>query len=366
MRAVSDTFKAAVAQAHTNAVLVEVLVNGVAVEPAITSVTAGTVTLDQNAQARGRMDLTMIDDGTMDLVPLVSSDRLAPYGNELRVSRGIAYPNGTSERVALGVFRIDDVDVSDAPVIHITGQDRSARITDARFENPTEVTQGTNVATQILSLAQVAFPDVAYDFVSTPHTTGHMIAQEGEDRWQLCQDFATNAGLRLYFNGDGVLVLVPESTGAPVADLVEGTNGVLLAAGRRWSRTGSYNVFIVTGENTGEILPVRATASDTDPLSPTYASGPFGRVPKFMQSQFIVTTAQAQDAANAMLARGLGTTQSLSLGTLVLPYLEPGDVVRVTRERTGISAESHVLDAVTIPLGADQSMTATTRATTVI
>lgn len=365
---VTARFAAEVAQSHHMLVSVEVLQNGVAVGNPLTTVTAGNVTLDATAQVRGRLDVTIVDDGSLGLVPSSAADLLAPYGNELRVRRGVRYSDGTTEYASLGVFRIDEPNVSDAAgslTIQIAGQDRAARIADAKFEDPADIAAGINVATQILNLIQAVYPDVTTSFVTTPYVTAHMTVEEGADRWDLCQQFAVNAGLRLYFNGDGTLILANAAPGSPVATMAEGAGGLLLDAARNWTRQGAYNRWIVTGENTGVGTPVRGVATDDDATSPTYYSGPFGRVPKFTQSQFVTTTAQAIDAAEAMKARELGTTQSVNFGSVVLPHLEPGDVVLVTRERVGITAENHVLDVMTVPLTADGAMTATTRATLV-
>lgn len=366
MRPVTDRFVTAISQSHQMALLVEVLRNGDVVA-IIDSVTAGTVTLDSTAQIRGRLDLTIVDDGTLGLIPRLAADPLAPYGNELRVSRGINYPDGTSELVALGVFRINDTDVTDGPdvlTIQITGQDRSARIADGRFESPADITQGVNVGTQIQTLVSAVYPDVTFNFAPTPHLTGHMTIEEGTDRWEVCQHFATNAAMQLYFDGDGTLVLAPDAGGTAVLALAEGADGLLLSSTRRWTRQGAYNRVVATGENTGVGTPVRGVATDTNPLSPTYYYGSFGQVPRFFVSQFFNTSQQAQDTAEAMLLREMGTTQSVNFGSLVLPHLEPTDIVQITRVRAGIS-EDHVIDSLTIPLTADQAMTGATRATQV-
>lgn len=367
MRAVSGRFASAVVESHRLAVSLGVLSAGVALGDPITSVTAGSVTLDAKAAVRGRLDATVVDDGSLGLVPTSSSDALAPYGNEVQVNRGVQFADGATELVPLGVFRINDVVVDDSAgslSVQIAGMDRSARIADARFEEPLDIAQGVNVATQILALVQAAYPEVTYDFATTAHVTGHMTVEEGSDRWDLCQQFASNAGLVLYFDGTGTLVLRVEAQGDAVASLVEGPGGVLLGAGRRWTREGAFNRVIATGENTGLAAPVRAVATDLNALSPTYYFGPFGQVPRFFQSQFITTTVQAQDAANAMLARELGTTESVNFGSLVLPHLELGDVVRITRPRAGID-EDHVIDSLTVPLAADGAMAGATRATQV-
>jgi Domain of unknown function (DUF5047) len=331
----------------------------------------GTVNLDARAATRGRLDLTLIDDGTVGLVPMVATDPLAPYGTELQVSRGIRYPDSTVELVSLGVFRIDDSDINETAggaEIKITGLDRSARIIDARFAEPYQIAAGTNYGTAILSLIQDAYPDVPYnasDFTSVSDVTPQLIAEEGDDRWALAQSMATSLGRDLYFDGDGTLRLVPSSivgSTAPVADLVEGDGGVLVGVGRRWSRQGAYNAWIVTGENTGEDLPIpRGVAIDNNPASPTYYYGAFGQVPGFYSSQLITSDAQAQDAAVAMLAKQLGTTQSVSFGSIVNPALEPGDVAQIRRRLLGID-EAHVIDTLSVPLSAAGAMAGTTRA----
>lgn len=371
MRSVSDQFlSTALYASHELVVRVEVLSSDVVVAT-LDTVLAGDVTLDATAAVRGRVDLVIVDDGSLGLVPTTPRDLLAPYGNELRVYRGLRYPSGLEELVSLGIFRIDETAIDDTAAgmqIAIAGQDRACRVIDARFEEPFEIEQGTPVGAAIdeaLGLTGFAIDHSTPDAVapSTTTDTPYLIAEEGADRWQFCLDIARGAGLTLYFNGDGDLVLdTIARTGAPIATLAEGEDGVLVSAGRRWDRSGSFNAVIATGENTGEILPARGVAYDLDPASPTYYYGPFGQVPRFYQSSFLVTDAQAQSAAESLLAKELGTTQRVSFGTFVNPALEPNDIVTITRERAGLSAETHIIDQITLPLTPDGVMTGTTRA----
>lgn len=365
MRPRTARFAASITRSHTLAVQVQILDQGQPVGDPLTTITAGTVTLDAKAQVRGRADLTLIDDGSLDLVPTSPTDRLAPYGHEMRVSRGIRYPDGLIELVPLIVARIDTVEIEDVAgnlTIQITGQDRSVRIADARFEEPYNIAADTNIATAILDLVQAVYPTVQTRFAVTELTTPKLIAEEQGDRWALCQKIATAAGMRLYFDGDGVLVLTPEAIGEAVVTIAEGEDGVLLQAGRSMSRQGIYNVWVVSGENTGEAAAARAVVEDDNPLSPTYVHGRFGRTPRFYVSPFIRTDAQAQGAGEAFRARESGRTQGVRFGSLVLPHLEPGDVAQVTRLRAGVN-ETNVLDTLTFPLAADGVMTGATRAT---
>jgi len=363
MKSVSGTFTASVLESHRLAVRCEVLTDGVVTSTI--DIVDGTITLDSRADVRGRCDITIADDGTLGLIPTSPTSTLAPYGNELRISRGIQYTDALAERVPLGVFRIQDTTVEDTGSelrVQITGQDRAARIIDARFEEPYQVASGTNYATAILNVLKAAWPGIPTSFMTTTRTTPALFAEEGADRWAFAQQMAASIAADLYFDGDGTCVLAPiVSGGIPVTTLTEGTAGVLVSAGRSWSREGAFNRVVARGEQTGNGTPVRGVATDANPLSPTYYFGTFGKVPRFYQSPFITTTAQASDAAAAILARELGTTQQVQFGSLVLPHLEPDDVVRITRARAGIN-EDHILDQVTIPLSAAGTMSGTTRA----
>lgn len=367
MRPASAAFAAAIRQPHQLATLIEILDNGAVSGDPITAAVEGTVTLDATAQVRGRLALTIADDGTLGLIPTAATSALAPYGNEIRVSRGITYPDGSTELVSLGVYRIDDIDTKDTGgslTATISGMDRAARIIDARFEEPYQVASGTNYATAIEDVLQAAWPDIPTDFITTTRTTPQLIAEEGADRWEFATSMATSLGMTLYFDGDGTCVLRPATTSSTGIELAEGEHGVLLEADRRWTRQGAFNRVIATGENTGEAAPVRGVATDDNPLSPTYYYGEFGKVPRFYSSPFITTADQAEDAAAAILARELGTTQQANFGTIVDPRLEPGDIVQVTRARLGID-ELNEIDQLTIPLSAEGSMTGRTRATQV-
>ncbi|HTE61633.1 MAG TPA: DUF5047 domain-containing protein [Solirubrobacteraceae bacterium] len=363
MRTVTSAFETAVQASNKLATSAEII-DGAGDETTV-EIIDGTVTLDQQAAVRGRCDVTIVDDGTLGLVPDSASSLLAPYGNEIRLSRGVTYPDGTTELVSLGVFRIQDAEVTDDPggmQIRLSGLDRAQRFIDARFEEPYQVTAGTNYATAIEDVLQAAWPDVTTDFTTTALTTPQLIAEEGADRWAFAQEMAKAISMSLYFDGDGTCVLVPDTVSDPVATLAEGEDGVLLTAGRRWTREGTFNRVIATGENTGETAPARGIATDDNSLSPTYYFGPFGKVPRFYASPFLTTDAQAAAAALSILNKELGTTEQVNFGTLVLSYLEPGDVVRITRDRAGISEEDHIVDALTVPLAATGSMTGATRA----
>lgn len=366
MRPVTQAFTDALGTSHQIAVEVKV----VQTDETLDGLVDGNVTLDGTSAVRGAVDLTFIDDGSLDLIPTKPTDTLAPYGNELQVSRGITYADGTKELVSLGVFRIESVEVQDTGTgtqIRVAGLDRATIVSDAKFDLPGEVTPGTDAASAILSIVQGGYELATDDrFEDIQFPLPRVAYAEGDDRWDFAQQLASRSGAELYFDGDGELVLVqvPDITGTPVAEIAEGTNGVLLAISRRWTREDSFNRVIVTGESMNQDPAFRGDVYDNDDTSPTYYFGPFGKVLRFERSDLVGSVAQAEAAALGILNKQLGTFSELEFGAIVQPHLEPGDIVLVERDQLGI-AENHIIDSLTIPLTAQGDMSANTRGQTI-
>lgn len=359
MKAVTEAFEREISGSHLIAVRATVLPS----ETVLETVVEGSVNLDANATTRGSLDLTVVDDGT--LIPETPADLLAPYGNEIQIERGVTYADGSVEMVSLGIFRIETVEVSDTGVaadIRISGLDRSVRIIDAIFEVPGQVNAGTTVTDAITSVVEDADIDVRMAFETVEYLLPKLTWEEGGDRWEFLQKIAELSGTELYFDGNGILVLrtIPSPNDKPAISVSEGEGGVLLSATRRWTREKAANRVIVTGEALKNSAVPRGVATDENGSSPTYFWGPFGKVIKFEKSSIVGSAAQAEAAAQGILDKTLGTFSELSLGVIVNPALEPGDVVRVYREKLGID-ESHVLDSLSIPLTVEGAMAAKTR-----
>lgn len=370
MRTRSERFDQTIASSHEATFRVAVLEPGNAAEVMVLDdIIGGSVTLDQTAAVRGRCDINL--PLTDELLPTTPQHPLAPYGNEVRVSRGITYTDGTEELISLGIFRIQSVEVEDSAetgTIRISGLDRAQRVSDAKFQDPFSTLGSEQVEDVIEDVVNDVYPDVQTDFLAPVHTLTPVAVEEASDRWEFAQELARSIGAELYFDGDGVLVLrtIQEpGQGSAVATLAEGDSGVLLDTALTWNREDTYNRVVVTGENTETDETYRGEAINDNPASPTYYYGTFGQVPLWYSSPLVGSDAQAQQAAEGLLAREVGTAKTVSCGTIVNPALEPGDSVRITRERSGID-EDHLIDSMTIPLSADQPMTLETRATEVL
>lgn len=351
---------AATALSHVSVSSVDVYRAGVLVAEAL-PVTGGSVAVNAGAAVRRRCTLTVVDD-TGTLTPAAPTDALAPYGNELVVWRGVE-----GNLAQLGVFRIEAARVADTGAsltVDLTGFDRAGTVQEARFEDAYTVASGTNYATAIEALVEDRYPGLSYSFVSTSRTTPLLVFEEGADPWEAAQSMAAAIGMDLFFDQTGTCVLRPEPdpvAASVAATFVEGEASVVVAVENNLTAKPAYNKFIVTGEPVDASSPVRAEALDNNPASPTYYYGPFGKRPRFYRSQFITTTAQAQETADAFLLRELGGSEQVTFTAIPNAALDAGDVVQVVRERIGVDTVA-VVDELTIPLAVDALMNVTTRA----
>ncbi len=356
-------FEEAVRKSHTLMTKVEVLSGGAVIgtiEPI-----EGSVTLDATAEFRGSFSCTVVDDGTLGLIPIDGNSLLMPYGNELRVWRGILMSDGSVQGVSLGVFRIESAtteDSLDGLHIQVEASDRASRVADAVFEADT--TQGgqdpgdPTAAEVIKNLISPLVPEaqfIGFDDLSD-YKIPAVAVNRGDDPWALATGIAIALGGELYFDGDGDCVLrkAPSSAGEPKVVVSEGE--VLMRAAKDNTRDGVYNRVIVVADD-ANIDPGIAT----DTTSPTAYDTRFGRVPYIVEiGQFITTPEQAQDAAQGILQAFMGARVQIDFDMLPDPRLVPSDVVRVVRGRMGIN-ESYVIDSITYPLGPDGITTAATR-----
>lgn len=113
MYPVSDRFLKALADSHTPITQVTLFRTDGMVEHL--EHTGGSVSVDRSSQARRTCTVTLADTS---LIPRTPADKLATYGAQLRLARGVQYSDGSTELVPLGVFRVDEVagDVDEGPV----------------------------------------------------------------------------------------------------------------------------------------------------------------------------------------------------------------------------------------------------------
>jgi hypothetical protein len=358
----SDAFDAAIIDSHNPRVVADLLFGGDVVVADL-PIIGGNVQVDGSAAIRRRCNLTLVDDdGT--LTPNDSSDALSPYGREVRIRRGVQLLDGSLEYVPVGTFRISTVDVNDAGndrKLTIAGFDRARSISRARFESPYVIAAGTNYATAIRDLLISRLPNIQTSFISTAATTPLLVIDQGADPWETAQTMAIAIGCELFFDPSGVCVLkVPTDPSTTTVDwnYGRGQKATVIAITNSLSDEPGYNGVVVDGEPPNAD-PVHEVVYDRNPLSPTNADGPYGKVPIFYKSQFITTSAQAIDAANSLLLAKRGGTEQVKFTAIPHPAHEVNDLVHVDDDKIGVN-DSYVLESFTMPLDLGV-MQATTR-----
>lgn len=331
------------------------------VDPVGTSVDliAGGVTLSASADIRGNADVLVPGN---DAWPLLNSDLLTPYGNEVFIRRGIDFGNGTVEWVSFGYFRIDSVSQTrdeDYPIA-LTCYDRMIGIIEARLLTPVQFNAGISLDTIVSTLVLEVYPDATIEWdddTGDTLITRSQIAEE--NRFGFLQELVTSYGKIMYFDYRGIFVIrdVPTDT-APVFNIDSGAGGVLIELNRARTREGVYNAVVVNGEGADTEQPIFAVVVDSDPNSPTNYNGRFGKVPRFYTSTFITTNDQAAATANSMLRRTIGLPYSVDFKAVVNSALEPYDPVGIITSR---NRELHVLDTIEFPLDAETSMSSSTK-----
>jgi hypothetical protein len=343
---VSDRFLARLAESHTVATTVELfLTDGRVLD---LEHTGGSVTVDRSQAIRRTCTVTLADPS---LIPRTPADQLATYGAQLRISRGVEYGDGTSELVPLGLFRLDSVDgdISEGPVT-LQGKSLEVVVQDDKFT--TAYTATGTVVGAVTALIQRSVPgaDVVSTITDTP--IGSRTFDVEADPWAGAQEIAAAAGAEVYANADGTFIVatLPDLLTATPVWAVEATEGgVYVSGSRAMSSDGVYNGVLAKGENTADnVPPVSYLATDTDPNSPTYWGGPFGRRPLFYSSSTLTTVNACAAAANLKLAAARAPNASGDFSSLPNPALEPGDVLRVTHPDG--SRELHQVASFTVPL----------------
>lgn len=361
MKARTSRWDSAVVDSHEVIVECDCLLAGQIVASDLALIDGG-VQLDRQAAIRGRLSATLVEPLRL---PDTSSDVLGPGGYELSVRRGIRYRDGVEEWMSLGVYPIQTSSLDHGLLTKISALDRAQIVADARLEADYVITAGTNYATAISALLLDGVPWLTIAFPSTSYSTPSLTFPAQTDRWSAAQSMAKSIGCELYFDGLGRCVMTSEpdpSTAQPVWTIAEGERGTLTALTIDRDRSYAYNRVIAYSVNTSGAAVYRGVATDSEPTSPTYYFGPFGRKPRFFASEFIASDAQAQSAAQSILNANLGIARSVSLDAVPNPALEPGDAITVTRSAMGVADEVHLIDTLSVDLSAAGRMSLTSRA----
>lgn len=296
-----------------------------------------------------------------ELYPASPTDLLAPFGNEIRAFRGVRLGDGSTTYtwpVFRGRIRTARQYATGNTTIMCT--DRAADVVDHGFVSP-QNSQTTNTLIQEFQRLVIdALPDASFGVSDVMPLPVQALTWEF-NRGAALDEMADAAG-GVWFclaNGDFVMRRFPwTQPGLPVVELSSQPGGTVNYWEAFRDRGSIYNAVTVTGERLDGGLPVFATASDINPVNPTYINGGFGVRSLLERLQTVSSAGAAIGAAQERLAVSLAPVESFELRCVADASLELGDIVLLNidgREAT------QVVSALSMPLGVDGDMFVSTR-----
>lgn len=337
------------------------------------NISEGSVSVNSSSAVRRTCEVTVVTGReSANLVPDNDFDLLTPFGNELRLYRGVQYEDGTEEYVPLGVFVITEVgiqDTNEGVVIKLAGEDRSIRIARAKWTEPYQLPNGS-LESALTDLLKNRYPDAQLSFPTTNVSVNQVIlgSENSNDPWKDAVEIAELVGFDLFFDQNGVVQMkqFPTLDGSVVAALfVEGFGTTITSLDRTISTKETFNGVIYTIEGSDVVLPIRVEAWDEDTSSPTYRFGVFGEVPIFVETSLLATEAEAIRAAYSILNIYIGKQEQIAFNSLVDPSLDVQDVIYIKSSGAKID-RLVIIDSLDIPLNPQNEMSANARTVRIV
>jgi hypothetical protein len=309
--------------------------------------------LTQDNRRNGRWDGRLQFVGN-DLLPTRPSDILTPFGTIITVDLGLELLDGSVSTVPCGVYEISSAGTSvsaGSRTVDVGLSDISGEVERYRFESPLTIPAGTDLGTMVntvISNRTGINPGVGLvgAVLGAPRVFG---VDSGTAPWSELLDVLAGFSRTAWYDRVGDIQI-----GVTTADADSAYPLSSLATLSADFDTRPPNVVVARGEPQDGAAPVQAVAMDTDPSSPTYAgtgpgTSPYGRVTYFYSSPLLATEAQAQSAANTILAANVGAGATYQLTVPYDPTITAGDVV-------ALGGATLAVDAITINLTGDTSL----------
>lgn len=329
----------------------------------------GDVTLSATADIKGSASIT---------VPGDYWDQLQPYGAELFLERGVDFGDGTRELVPLGYFRISRISQDRSPYgpVQVDADDRTAQLQQTRVVYPYQIPVGTTHRQLFAALVNgsatgtptygmyvgrpvtIQWGLAGYDPDTTKIDTGAVVDDSAYD---FLAKLVAEKGAVIRFLETGEMSIErrdPDITAPADFTLREGKTGTLVQASRSVNRDGVFNVVRAIGSDPKSPTGYRL-AYITDPTSPIRWNGPFGPSVRYYASPVLTTSAEADQAAETILARATGLPTELALWAVPDPSIRPLDITTAIVGQ--LAPANHVVDEVTIPLAGPDSVQVKTR-----
>lgn len=270
----------------------------------------------------------------------------------------------------VGEFMIDRIVQPNRPrELQITCRDYTKKCMLSKFAMATQFAAGQTLEALIAAISGNA-GIVKKILPVTGIIVGQVFAfDRGTSRWDAMKQMCTAYNYEIYFDATGYLVIRPfrdPTTTPPVLYIETGKQGQVASYSKSTSDTSLFNHILVSGESSDSTtVPVYAEAINTDPNSNTSVAKIGDRYFEYT-SAFITTTAQAQALANTYLSIYSLEEFELDFETLLLPWLEVGDIIGwIDPNPAPGDPSTFLLSSLNFPLGLG-TMSSVAKRTTIV
>lgn len=243
----------------------------------------------------------------------------------------------------IGEFLIDKIDWQTFPgKVQLTGRDFTKKALGSKITDPSGVgfVAGTSIELIVSAVASNAgltkqrlkFREDTATGDSLSLEEDYVAAQE-TSRWKIIKDICTQYGYELFMSSDGYLTSRPfiDPTLGPIAyEFYPGQGGNLISLKKSTDDSLIVNKVVVTGSiPKNGILPFYGEASNVEPSSPT-AVQLIGERPQFLKGNNYTSNKHCRNTAVRFLKIGALEPFNMELDALTQPWLEAGEIARVT------------------------------------
>lgn len=308
----------------------------------------GVVTVDRDRDERRSCDFLL---DNVDRALKNDPDNGFWYDKVLKAFWGIRYFDYEQARwrrweTPIGEFLMDRIDENRFPnAVKVTGRDFTKKCIVTKLAHTMAFPQGVSVEDVVRALAANAGISKFALPITGQAYTQDLVFTRGTARWEVMKKLADLIGHEIYFRPDGYLTMriYPDPTLSPVSwSFSSDAGGSLVEYSKSSNDSRIYNHVIVTGATLGaepEALAgavtgssvsevVFAEAMNTDPGSPTNIERLGDRVLPY-ESEYFTSVTQAQEYADTMLRIAALQEYEMSFTSLVIPWLEAGDIIHI-------------------------------------
>lgn len=284
---------------------------------------------------------------------------VSPLGARVLIRTGI----GSLGMVPVFEGRIDSVPDDQSGNVQVECIGRGQDVEDGRFEVPYAVPVGASLLNTLKSLLLGGTFMGSVEIEPGVQDRPASVLVYEEERGFACDDIARTLQAIWAEGRAGQFRIFPNPFSAvaqpPAAALLrDGVGGTVVTINRTTSRTLIKNSVTVVVERTDGSAPIRVTARDNTPTSPTYWLGPFGKQNAIVKTQAPLTQPVAAALAQRLLNQSLALSRAWTITVPHYPLLDPGDVIIVWWNN---EVTAQVIESITYPLSAAQPAYISTR-----